>query len=155
MIKLRDLIDEKKCGIGQNPEDTGCEPASGKKGKSKKQKRPQNKPDYKKTGTWDEGSKKAKSSLRKKFKELGIKPLKQTGSSVHGFQSTQQRGYTMKGQKTKYGEVYRTHITFDEKDEDKQAAIEDYLREQGYDVESGRREFYVDHVPEDEKRWIK
>jgi len=29
MIKLRDLIDEKKCGVGQNPEDTGCEPASG------------------------------------------------------------------------------------------------------------------------------
>ena len=36
MIKLKDLIDEKKCGIGQNPEDTGCEPASGEKGKEKK-----------------------------------------------------------------------------------------------------------------------
>ena len=36
MIKLRELIDEKKCGIGQNPEDTGCEPASGEKGKEKK-----------------------------------------------------------------------------------------------------------------------
>ena len=38
MIKLRELIDEKKCGIGQNPEDTGCEPASGGKGKKKKYK---------------------------------------------------------------------------------------------------------------------
>ena len=38
MIKLKELIDEKKCGIGQNPEDTGCEPASGKKGKEKKDK---------------------------------------------------------------------------------------------------------------------
>ena len=36
MIKFRELIDEKKCGIGQNPEDTGCEPASGEKGKEKK-----------------------------------------------------------------------------------------------------------------------
>ena len=36
MIKLKELIDEKKCGIGQNPEDTGCEPASGGKGKEKK-----------------------------------------------------------------------------------------------------------------------
>ncbi len=24
MFKLKDLIDEKKCGVGQNPEDTGC-----------------------------------------------------------------------------------------------------------------------------------
>ena len=40
MIKLRDLIDEKKCGIGQNPDDTGCEPASGKKGKEKKDEKP-------------------------------------------------------------------------------------------------------------------
>ena len=39
MIKLRELIDEKKCGIGQNPEDTGCEPASGGKGKKKKYKK--------------------------------------------------------------------------------------------------------------------
>ena len=39
MIKLRDLIDEKKCGIGQNPEDTGCEPVSGRGGKKKKRKR--------------------------------------------------------------------------------------------------------------------
>jgi hypothetical protein len=38
MIKLKDLIDEKKCGIGQNPEDTGCEPASGEKAKEKKDK---------------------------------------------------------------------------------------------------------------------
>ena len=38
MIKLRDLIDEKKCGIGQNPEDTGCEPGSGRGGKKKKRK---------------------------------------------------------------------------------------------------------------------
>jgi len=36
MIKLRELIDEKKCGVGQNPEDTGCEPASGEGGKKKK-----------------------------------------------------------------------------------------------------------------------
>ena len=36
MIKLRDLIDEKKCGIGQNPEDTGCEPADGGDDKEKK-----------------------------------------------------------------------------------------------------------------------
>ena len=25
MFKLKDLIDEKKCGVGQNPEDTGSE----------------------------------------------------------------------------------------------------------------------------------
>ena len=43
MIKLKELIDEKKCGIGQNPEDTGCEPASGKKGKEKKDKKPKKK----------------------------------------------------------------------------------------------------------------
>ena len=36
MIKLRELIDEKKCGVGQNPADTGCEPASGEGGKKKK-----------------------------------------------------------------------------------------------------------------------
>jgi hypothetical protein len=44
MIKLRDLIDEKKCGIGQNPEDTGCEPASGEKGKEKQDEKPKRKP---------------------------------------------------------------------------------------------------------------
>ena len=44
MIKLRNLIDEKKCGVGQNPEDTGCEPASGKKGKEKKDEKPKRKP---------------------------------------------------------------------------------------------------------------
>ena len=43
MIKLRDLIDEKKCGVGQNPEDTGCEPASGEKGKEKKDEKPKKK----------------------------------------------------------------------------------------------------------------
>ena len=43
MIKLKDLIDEKKCGIGQNPADTGCTPASGKGGK-KKDKKPKKKP---------------------------------------------------------------------------------------------------------------
>ena len=54
MIKLRELIDEKKCGIGQNPEDTGCEPASGGKGKKKDKK---SKKDEPKTpglgGGWD------------------------------------------------------------------------------------------------------
>jgi hypothetical protein len=54
MIKLKELIDEKKCGIGQNPEDTGCEPASGGKGKKKDKK---SKKDEPKTpglgGGWD------------------------------------------------------------------------------------------------------
>ena len=54
MLKLKDLIDEKKCGIGQNPEDTGCEPASGGKGKKKDKK---SKKDEPKTpglgGGWD------------------------------------------------------------------------------------------------------
>ena len=36
MLKLRELIDEDKCGVGQNPEDTGCTPASGKTGQKKK-----------------------------------------------------------------------------------------------------------------------
>ena len=43
MIKLKELIDEKKCGIGQNPEDTGCEPAGSEKGKEKKDKKPKKK----------------------------------------------------------------------------------------------------------------
>ena len=44
MLKLRELIDEKKCGIGQNPEDTGCEPASGGKGKKKDKKSKEDEP---------------------------------------------------------------------------------------------------------------
>ena len=44
MFKLKDLIDEKKCGIGQNPEDTGCEPASGGKGKKKDKKSKEDEP---------------------------------------------------------------------------------------------------------------
>ena len=44
MFKLKDLIDEKKCGIGQNPEDTGCEPASGGKGKKKDKKSKKDEP---------------------------------------------------------------------------------------------------------------
>ena len=44
MLKLRELIDEKKCGIGQNPEDTGCEPASGGKGKKKDKKSKKDEP---------------------------------------------------------------------------------------------------------------
>ena len=43
MIKLKELIDEKKCGIGQNPEDTGCEPVGSEKGKEKKDKKPKKK----------------------------------------------------------------------------------------------------------------
>ena len=43
MIKLKELIDEKKCGIGHNPEDTGCEPAGSEKGKEKKDKKPKKK----------------------------------------------------------------------------------------------------------------
>ena len=44
MIKLKDLIDEKKCGVGQNPADTGCEPASGKGGKKKDKKSKKDEP---------------------------------------------------------------------------------------------------------------
>jgi hypothetical protein len=44
VIKLRELIDEKKCGVGQNPADTGCEPASGKGGKKKDKKSKKDEP---------------------------------------------------------------------------------------------------------------
>ena len=57
MLKLRELIDEKKCGIGQNPEDTGCEPASGGKGKKKDKKSKKDEPKQAGLGGgWDKHS---------------------------------------------------------------------------------------------------
>ena len=44
MIKLKDLIDEKKCGVGQNPASTGCTPASGEGGKKKDKKSKKDEP---------------------------------------------------------------------------------------------------------------
>ena len=57
MIKLRELIDEKKCGVGQNPADTGCEPASGKGGKKKDKKSKKDEPKQAGLGGgWDKHS---------------------------------------------------------------------------------------------------
>ena len=44
MLKLKDLIDEKKCGVGQNPASTGCTPASGEGGKKKDKKSKKDEP---------------------------------------------------------------------------------------------------------------
>jgi hypothetical protein len=133
------LGDMKKQILGK--EDADDEP----KGKPKSRYKVENKPDFKKTGTFDDGNKKAKSLIRKKLKTLGIKPDKSTSTSVHGFRRTTQKGYVLKSHK-KYGEAYKMKIWVDDMYKDKVPEMVDHMREQGFDVrDSSNQSFTINH----------
>ena len=126
-------------------DDDPIEPEDEPKGKPKSRYKVENKPDFKKTGTFDDGNKKAKSLIRKKLKTLGIKPDKSTGTSVHGFRRTTQKGYVLKSHK-KYGEAYKMKIWVDDMYKDKVPEMVDHMREQGFDVrDSSNQSFTINH----------